>query len=148
MGHGFKAAACVWQARRTNATKHPAWGPTSAYKQRPKEEITQMFGELLVARDLTPAARAQLAELLAAVSSMEHDKAQASTVGKAKLSAGAACPRAAGGTAPTPPASGQTKAVGQPAIVPSGKCQTTGAEVAVLCTEPGMPALPASVGVA
>ena len=77
MGHGFKAAACVWQARKTNATQHPAWGLAPPYKQVAKEDAAQAAGELLATRDLTPAARAQAAEYLAAVAAMEHGTAAA-----------------------------------------------------------------------
>ena len=77
MGHGFKAAACVWQARKTNATQHPAWGPAPPYKQVAKEDAAQAAGELLATRDLTPAAHAQAAEYLAAVAAMELGTAAA-----------------------------------------------------------------------
>ena len=153
MGHGFKAAACVWKARKTNTTKHAAWGPTVAYKQRPKEDAARVAGELLAARDLTPAARAQMAEYLAAVSAMENDKAKAlaadkDAAGEAKLAAGAAPAQAPEEVAPAPSAGGGAAAGEQPRVAPSGKSPAMGANVAVLCTEPGMPTLPESVGVA
>ena len=77
MGHGFKAAACVWKARRTNATQHPAWGPAPPYKQVDKEDAARAAGELLATRELTPAARAQAAEYLAAAAAMERGAAAA-----------------------------------------------------------------------
>ena len=165
MGHGFKAAACVWKARKTITTEHAAWGPTAPYKQRPKLEAGRVAGELLAAKDLTPAARAQTNEYLAAVSRMEHDKATVKAraaekaraaaageakpaAGEAKSAAGVAPADAPAAAAPAPPASALAQAIGMPAAAPGGKGQAPGAKVAVLCTEPGMPVLPPTVGVA
>lgn len=114
MGHGFKAAACMWQARRTNATQHPAWGPAPPYMQVPKEDAARAAGELLAARDLTPAARAQAAEYLAAVAAMEHGAAAApsacgqeeeeeETGDTAGLVNGVASAHVPNGAAPAPP---------------------------------------------
>ena len=113
MGHGFKAAACVWQARRTNTTRHPAWDPAAPHKQCPKEDAARAAGELLAARDLPPAARAQAAKYLAAVSAMERGTAEPPAADKAGegedegvrrlLVDGTASAQAPDGAAPAPP---------------------------------------------